>query len=79
MSELRTVEWFIPGLEYQKCEMSQLTEGDQFRMFDPDGTPVKWDEETVFIATGNPYLNEDGIWTIDCIKFDDHIKELEKE
>lgn len=73
MKNLRTVERLTDG-EYVKIPFQELKKGDTFRMFNPDGEPVIWKEDTIFYAMGDPYLywfdadqyNEAGDrWTIE--------------
>ena len=47
-------------------QMFELREGELFRMFDPQ-TDEPWIGEeglTEWTVLGEPYLNEDGIWTV---------------
>jgi len=65
MTNLRKVER-INGEEWEQCKMSDLCEGDMFRVFEPTGEPVKCHEiYTVFRAISPPYVNERNVVTID--------------
>jgi hypothetical protein len=49
-------------------EFEKLKDGDIFRIFDDGERYVNKDDgNNVWIAVGEPYLNGDGIWTIDTI------------
>ena len=39
---------------WEEIQMRDLREGEWFRMFEPDGTPVEYDGDTEFCATKNP-------------------------
>ena len=43
--------------------IAALTPGDQFKLYEPDGTLVG---ETAYIATSAPYTGEEGEYTIDA-------------
>lgn len=49
-----------------KVRMQELVPGDVFRMFEEDGTPVKWQADSEWKAMNKPYLNDDNIWTIEA-------------
>ena len=50
-SEMRKVECLTAGGCWIECTMGQFEAGDTFRMFEPDGDPVKdGDGETIFKA-----------------------------
>ena len=49
-------------------EFEKLKDGDIFRIFDDGERYVNKDDgNNVWIAVEEPYLNGDGIWTIDTI------------
>jgi RimJ/RimL family protein N-acetyltransferase len=77
MSSLRRVEVYITGLEFTEVHFHELKMGDTFRLYEPTGEPVLWDEEQNYYATSDAYekwfeadqWNSEGYrWTIDCIK-----------
>lgn len=76
--EKRKVERLLTNLEFESCSMSLLRKDDQFRMFEPTGEPVQVLEDTIFVAYGNAFLNEDQIWTIECKPLSEHLKESDK-
>lgn len=49
-----------------KVRMQDLLPEDIFRMFEPTGEAVGWEKTFEWKAMGNPYLNEDNIWTIEA-------------
>ncbi len=69
MSEFRTVERLIKGT-WLPCMLEDLHIGQVFRMFEPSGEPVVGKHNSVeWIVTGNPYLNEQNIWTVNIEYF----------
>lgn len=42
-------------------EFEEVREGDKFKLLASSGELLG-----IFIANKDPYLNEDGVWTIDC-------------
>jgi len=64
MEPKRIVQRKLDGDVWETIEMNDLTEGDVFVMFEPDGTPVPDNHgRTVFTAAGDPELfrnDEDG-------------------
>ena len=56
------------GEEWVSCKMMELRIGDVFRVFEPDGERVYWDNAYMFLAIGDPYINEQDISTISCEK-----------
>lgn len=65
--ELRTVQVNRNG-SWKNIEFSQLSKGDNFRMFEATGEEVvDNNSNTVFYSTSEPYKNNDGIWTIDTL------------
>lgn len=52
---------------WEEAEIQDLEEGDVFRMFDPKtGKQFIGDNDTTeWRVIGEPYLNTDGIWTVD--------------
>ncbi len=70
----RKVERFVNG-QWIDVDYTELRSGDQFKLFEPDGTLVKNGEEEVWKATSDPYIvvSEDGTETfgIEC----EHVEE----
>lgn len=60
--KLRQVQLFKDGI-WQDTEVQELVKGDTFRMYEPDGTQVVWDNNAEFIASSNP-ISIDGVWGI---------------
>lgn len=54
---------------YSPILIQDLVRGDHFQLYEDDtDKPIMADldmDHTVFIAVGSPYLNGDGIWTIE--------------
>jgi hypothetical protein len=62
--DLRVCE-ALRGNEWIDVRMSELKPGERFRMFDPDGSPVvDNDNRCEWVVKGEPYRNENGIWTV---------------
>lgn len=65
-SELRTVEVLRSG-EWVQIQLKEIKDGEVFRMFNPDGSPVVWDDEEIFVAQGEPYVTpHNNRWAINC-------------
>lgn len=65
--ELRIVEIFTEDKQWVQIRLSEIKDGQVFRMFNNDGTPVVWDDETVFVAQGEPYITpNNNRWAINC-------------
>ena len=66
---IKTIERFNRETgNWDYIEFEKLKDGDIFRIFDDGERYVnKADGNNVWIAVGEPYLNGDGIWTIDTI------------
>jgi hypothetical protein len=62
----RTIRVFLRNSgNWSKCEFEDLKDGDIFKIYDGEerySNPETGDN--VWIAVGEPYRNEDGIWTI---------------
>lgn len=59
MSKLRKVE-IKNNEEWKEIEFSELKKGETFRMFEPDGEPVKdLNNRTEFLATSDTYMSEE--------------------
>lgn len=50
---------------WTNIRLSELHPEDNFKMFEPDGTPVGWQGENIFVAKGEPY-EQDHVWGIMC-------------
>ena len=52
--------------DWRSTKMFELKDGELFRMFDPETDEPYIGEEglTEWVVFGEPYLNEDGIWTV---------------
>jgi hypothetical protein len=63
---MRSIEKFEDGV-WVGVEFKELKVGNMIRMFEPDGTPVKLDDEEIYIfeVLKEAYLREDGNLTID--------------
>jgi len=75
MKQLRRQIEVLQNGNYIPVEMKDLLIGDQFRMFEPDGTPVvdtNDNKSTEWIVTQMPifidgaYTNEPGGWGVTC-------------
>jgi hypothetical protein len=64
--EERTVEVMRGFNQWQEINFKHLHEGDNFRLFEPNGDSVVNEKnEVIFYATSNPYFNEDfEVWMI---------------
>jgi len=63
--KMRIVEKLTDGNWEKLLSMSELSEGDTFRLWEEDGKAAENQiGSTVFEAVGEPYLNENGRWTI---------------
>lgn len=52
--------------KWQDIEFMKITSGSYIRIFEGDGTPVEDKHgRTEFFAAGKPYINKDGVETID--------------
>jgi hypothetical protein len=52
--------------EWTEISFSELSKGDNFRMFESTGEEVVGkNNEVIFYSTSEPYKNEHGIWQID--------------
>ncbi len=61
----RKIEIMIAGIGWCPCDISDIVEGDQFRVFEETGDPVKWgNNNTIFMATKDAYKRSDGVWFI---------------
>jgi hypothetical protein len=69
MSIVRTIEIFNKyNGKWEDIDFQHLVNGDIFRIFDGGERYInKEDGNNIWIATGNPYLNEDKIWTINTL------------
>lgn len=54
------------GGEWKEVKIFELKNGELFRMSDPETDEPYMGEEglTEWTVFGEPYLNEDGIWTV---------------
>lgn len=68
MQDTRRVEIMIAGTGWTPCKFSDVMEGDMFRIFESDGTPVSSNGETEFTASANAYLTKTGLW---CLETED--------
>jgi len=59
--------------EWKEIPLKKLKDKDMFQVFEKDGTQVSSDGIIEFQAMGNPYINNEGLWTIKlrspCIEF----------
>jgi len=54
-----------------KVDLKDLREGNIFRIYDNEKRYInRLNGSSVWIATGDPYQNDTGIWTIDLDKFE---------
>jgi hypothetical protein len=69
MPEDRYAEIFVNDEWIVEKDPSKIKKGMAFRLFEPDGIPVKrdLDDAETFVASRDAYQNEDGIWTIEII------------
>ena len=56
MSNKRTVEIRQNG-KWQTVKFEDLKKSDVFRLFEPDGTPVLWEEKSIFLCTSDASLD----------------------
>ncbi len=63
------IELFESG-GWKEIQFKELKDGDRFRMLHPDTKDlfIGDNNKTEFIATSEPYENEDGILTVDVWK-----------
>jgi hypothetical protein len=68
MDDVRKVEILKSG-EWKEVAFPDLKDGDIFRMFEPNGDPVisNVDGTIHWKVAGEPYLNEENIWTVQHI------------
>jgi hypothetical protein len=66
---MRTIERFNKETsQWESIEFKDLHTGDFFRMFDDGQRYVnKADGSNVWFAIGEPYLNEDNVYTVDTL------------
>ncbi len=66
MTDLMIIELFENG-KWVEIQFKELKKGDRFRMLDPDTKDLFISDKnnTEFIASSEPYENEDGILTVD--------------
>ena len=56
---IRCAEWY-------DIEFKDIKKGDSFRLLEPNGKKVTGSyNETLFVALGNAYLNDNNVWTIE--------------
>ncbi|HLO11191.1 MAG TPA: hypothetical protein VK190_02920 [Pseudoneobacillus sp.] len=64
--ENRTTKIFYNG-EWTVIPFDHLKKGDTFKLIEANGEVVMdSNEKTEFIATSEPYINDDGVWTVQC-------------
>lgn len=65
MAEKRTVEKKEKD-GYVKVKFHELKKGDLFKLYEPDGTPVRFRGSDIYIALSDAYIdNARYVWTID--------------
>lgn len=66
---MRIIEKFNRAINiWEEIKFEKLIDGDIFRIFDNGERYVnKSDGNNVWVAIGEPYLNEDNVWTIKTI------------
>ena len=70
MTEKRKVEIMIAGVGWVPVSFADVSEGDHFRLFEEDGTPVEDnDGNTEFFAVKDAYQVKSGAW---CLETDDY-------
>jgi hypothetical protein len=47
--------------ERTQIAFADIQNGESFELYEPDDTLVG-----EFVAVGDPYINEDNVWTIEC-------------
>lgn len=67
VDEERFTQRKVNGL-WEDIKFRELKDGDIFRLFEPDGTPVVDKDIAVFTTTCDAFLNEDNIWTVNIIE-----------
>ena len=69
MEHYRTGEkWNIELKEWESIEFKTLIKGDVFRLFDDGERYVnEKDGNNVWIATGSPFICNEGVWAIDTL------------
>ena len=67
--EIRTVQVYKENT-WQETELKEIRDGDLFRIFEPDGTPVKSKYgEGEFVADGDAFFDESlGVWSVETRK-----------
>ena len=65
MNKTRAVLRLIKDDKFEHVEMSDLCDGDYFKMFEPLGEPVTdINGNTLFKVVGYPSKREDGVWQV---------------
>lgn len=59
----RTVE-IKKGSKWVIGQLSDVNEGDQFKLYEPDGTQVKKGRKKNFTALCNAYQDENNTWQV---------------
>ena len=66
MAEKRQVEIMIAGVGWVPVSFADVSEGDQFRLFEEDGKPVvDNDGNREFFALKDAYQMPDGAWCLE--------------
>lgn len=65
MADKRQVEIMVAGVGWTPCNFSDVLEGDQFRLFEEDGTPVQdLEGNTEFEASEDAHQMDSGVWVL---------------
>jgi hypothetical protein len=63
--DTRVAEILKDGL-WIECKFEELTTGDTFRLFEPNGELVIGPKKnSVFVCTSNAYVGNESIWMVD--------------
>lgn len=66
MAEKRQVEVVVAGIGWVSCKFADIVEGDHFRLFEEDGTPVvDNDGNAEFTAIKDAYQVEGDVWCLE--------------
>lgn len=61
----RRVEVMVAGVGWTPCKFADVVEGDTFRLFEEDGTPVSYfNGNTIFESTEDAYQTKEGLWCL---------------
>lgn len=68
----------VAGVGWADIELKDLMEGDLFRLFEPDGTPVAFGGKKEYYAASKPKPNSDGLYSLEVTNTLEELEELQK-